>query len=80
MAEPTTLDPDRALADAVLTPEGRADPYPYYAVVREHAPAFRTRVRRLVAKAFTPGRSSACGPASCGSPTRNSTVSTAWST
>jgi cytochrome P450 len=48
MAEPRTIDPDHALAQAVLTPEGRADPYPYYAVVREHAPAFRTALGVVV--------------------------------
>jgi cytochrome P450 len=40
MAETTTPDPAGALAE-LATAEGRADPFPRYAVVREHAPAYR---------------------------------------
>ena len=36
---------DRALAEALMTPEGRADPYPHYASVRE-----ATRLRRLASE------------------------------
>ena len=42
MADTTTVDLNAVLAELLLTPEGRADPYPRYAVVREHAPAFRS--------------------------------------
>jgi cytochrome P450 len=44
----TAVDPDALLVEAVLTPEGRADPYPLYAAVREHAPAFRTAAGPVV--------------------------------
>ncbi len=48
MADATAVDPDALLAQAVLTPEGRADPYPRYAALREHAPAFRTAIGPVV--------------------------------
>ena len=33
-----TLDPDALIAEVLITPEGRADPYPRYAALREVAP------------------------------------------
>lgn len=33
-----TLDPDVLIAEVLITPEGRADPYPRFAVLREVAP------------------------------------------
>ena len=42
MTEVTTTDPDALLAEVLLTPEGKADPYPRYAAIREDAPAFRS--------------------------------------
>jgi cytochrome P450 len=42
MADTTAVDPGGLLAEAVGTPAGRANPYPLYAALREHAPAFRT--------------------------------------
>ena len=35
------VDPDAELIALLATPEGRADPYPRYARIREHAPVFR---------------------------------------
>jgi cytochrome P450 len=42
MSDMTAAEPDDLLAEALLDPEGRADPYPHYAALREHSPAFRT--------------------------------------
>jgi cytochrome P450 len=42
MSDMTAAEPDELLAEALLDPEGRADPYPLYAALRERAPAFRT--------------------------------------
>ena len=42
MSDMAAAGPDGLLAEALLDPEGRADPYPLYAALREHAPAFRT--------------------------------------
>ena len=42
MTDTTAIDPDALLAEILLTPEGKADPYPRYAAIREHAPAYRT--------------------------------------
>jgi len=36
------LDVDAELVTLLLTPEGRADPYPHYARLREHAPVLRS--------------------------------------
>src|SRR5579864_9326738 len=36
------VDPDAELMALLATPEGRADPYPRYARIREHAPVFRS--------------------------------------
>jgi cytochrome P450 len=48
MSETTTVDPDGLLAEILLTPEGKADPYPRYAAIREHAPAFRSAMGFVV--------------------------------
>jgi cytochrome P450 len=42
MSDMTAAGPDGLLAEALLDPEGRADPYPLYAALREQAPAVRT--------------------------------------
>jgi hypothetical protein len=42
VTDTTAIDPDALLAEILLTPEGKADPYPRYAAIREHAPAFPT--------------------------------------
>ncbi len=43
-----SVDPDALLAELLLTPEGKADPYTRYAGVREHAPAFRSAIGAVV--------------------------------
>jgi cytochrome P450 len=42
MTDTTTVDPQALLAEILLTPEGKADPYPRYAAIRESTPAFPT--------------------------------------
>ena len=42
MADTSIVDADALLAEILLTPEGKADPYPRYAAIREQAPAFRS--------------------------------------
>ncbi len=42
MTDTTAVDVDALLAEILLTPEGKNDPYPRYAAIREHAPAFRS--------------------------------------
>ena len=42
MTDTTAVDVDALLAEIFLTPEGKADPYPRYAAIREHARAFRS--------------------------------------
>jgi len=44
----TTVDPDALLAEILLTPEGKADPYPRYAAIREHAPGFSSAMGFVV--------------------------------
>ncbi|MDZ4828421.1 MAG: hypothetical protein SGJ13_18420 [Actinomycetota bacterium] len=43
-----TVDPSALLAELLLTPEGRADPYSRYTGVREYAPAFRSAMGAVV--------------------------------
>jgi cytochrome P450 len=43
-----TGDLDRLLIEALATPEGRADPYPRYAAVRERVPAYRTALGNVM--------------------------------
>jgi cytochrome P450 len=38
----TTIELDSLLGEILMTPEGKADPYPRYAALREHSPAFRS--------------------------------------
>src|SRR6476646_7425531 len=42
MTDTTGVDVDAVLAELMLTPEGKADPYPRYAAVREASAAHRT--------------------------------------
>jgi cytochrome P450 len=42
MNDTTTVDPQALLAEILLTPEGKADPYSRYAAIREATPAFPT--------------------------------------
>jgi cytochrome P450 len=44
----TTVDVDALLAEILLTPEGKADPYPRYAAIREQSPAFRSAIGIVV--------------------------------
>jgi cytochrome P450 len=39
---PESVDPDAELVALFATPDGRADPYPHYARIREHGPVFRS--------------------------------------
>jgi cytochrome P450 len=41
MTDTTTVDPQALLAEILLTPEGKADPYSRYAAIREDGPAFQ---------------------------------------
>jgi cytochrome P450 len=52
MDDTTTADPDALLAEILLTPEGKADPYPRYAAIREHAPAFRSAMGMVVVSRY----------------------------
>ena len=45
MTDTPILDVDALLAEILLTPEGKADPYPRYAAIREHAPIVPQRDR-----------------------------------
>src|SRR3954470_17984205 len=42
MTDTTTVDPQALLAEILLTPEGKADPYSRYTAIRESTPAFST--------------------------------------
>src|SRR5918997_7052773 len=47
--DPTgTVDPNVLLVEAMMTPEGRADPYPRYRALHEHAPVFESVIDALV--------------------------------
>ncbi len=48
MADTSIVDVDALLAEILLTPEGKADPYPRYAAIREQAPAFRSAIGIVV--------------------------------
>jgi cytochrome P450 len=48
MTDTTAVDVDALLAEILLTPEGRNDPYPRYAAIREHAPVFRSAMGLVV--------------------------------
>src|ERR1700681_4087285 len=49
-AEP--FDPDAELLTLLATPEARADPYPHYARIREHAPLFRSTMGNWIVTRF----------------------------
>ena len=42
MTDTTAVDVDGLLAEIFLTAEGKSNPYPRYAAIREHSPAFRS--------------------------------------
>jgi cytochrome P450 len=42
------VDVDALLAEIFLTPEGKSNPYPRYAAIREHAPVFRSAIGFVV--------------------------------
>jgi cytochrome P450 len=42
MTDTTAVDVDALLAEIFLTPEGKSNPYPRYAAIRESSPAFRS--------------------------------------
>ena len=48
MTDRSLADADALLAEILLTPEGKADPYTRYAVIREQAPAFRSAMGMVV--------------------------------
>jgi cytochrome P450 len=48
----TTVDPQALLAEILLTPEGKADPYSRYAAIREATPAFPTDLGFTVVTRF----------------------------
>ena len=52
MTDTSTVDPDALLAEILLTPEGKADPYSRYAAIREHSAAFRTGIGFVVVGRF----------------------------
>src|SRR5436309_925780 len=48
VTDTTAVDVNALLAEIFLTPEGKNDPYPRYAAIREHAPVFRSDFRLVV--------------------------------
>ncbi len=48
----STVDPDAELMALLATAEGRADPYPHYARIREHAPVFRSGIGSWIVSRF----------------------------
>ena len=48
MTNAPTVDLDGLFAEILMTPEGKNDPYPRYAAIREHAPAFRSALGPVV--------------------------------
>ena len=51
-ADRTTVDPQALLAEILLTPEGKADPYSRYNAIREATPAFETDLGFMVVTRF----------------------------
>jgi hypothetical protein len=47
-----TVDPDALLAEILLTPDGKADPYSRYAAIREHTAAYRSSLGFVVVSRF----------------------------
>jgi cytochrome P450 len=52
MPVPEGFDPSAELVALLATPEGRADPYPHYARIREHAPLFRSSLGSWIVTRF----------------------------
>ncbi|MGZ4690132.1 MAG: cytochrome P450 [Acidimicrobiia bacterium] len=52
MTDTTIVDPDALMAEILLTPEGRADPYSRYAAIREHSAAYRSSIGFVVVGRF----------------------------
>ena len=52
MTDTTAIDADALLAEIFLTQEGKSDPYPRYAAIREHAPAHRSALGFVVVSRF----------------------------
>jgi cytochrome P450 len=52
MTDTTTVDPQALLAEILLTPEGKADPYPRYRAIREATPVFPTELGFTVVTRF----------------------------
>jgi len=48
VTDTTDVDVDALLGEILLTPEGKSNPYPRYAAVREAGPAFRTAIGVVV--------------------------------
>ena len=52
MSAPGAHDPNAELVAVLATTEGRADPYPHYARIREHTPVFRSAIGSWVVSRF----------------------------
>jgi len=52
MTDTTAVDGDALLAEIFLTPEGQSNPYPRYAAIREHSPAFRSAMGFVVVSRY----------------------------
>ena len=52
MTTASSVDPDAVVAELLFTPEGKVDPYPRYALLHEHAPAFRSALGAVVLSRF----------------------------
>jgi cytochrome P450 len=48
VTDTTAVDVDALLAEIFLTPEGKSNPYPRYAAIREHAAAFKSAMGFVV--------------------------------
>ena len=54
MTDTTDVDVDALLAEIFLTTEGKSDPYPRYAAIREHSPVFRSALGFVVVIGWWP--------------------------
>jgi cytochrome P450 len=52
MTDTAEVDVDALLAEIFLTTEGKSDPYPRYAAIREHSPVFRSALGFVVVGRF----------------------------
>jgi len=52
VSAPGGLDPNAELVALLATAEGRADPYPHYARIREHTPVFRSTMGSWIVSRF----------------------------